>query len=508
MKITTYILALLMVFHALVSCEKNFDEINTNTVDPTSESVDPVFVLNNAILGLSFPNGANIIYDSGIVQQIISPNSGVITGANYNQDNRNSTMEQWNDYYENVIKHTGDVINQIQEVPERSNLLNITRIIEAYAFMVLTDTYGHIPYFEAGKGFSDQIVLPVYDSQEAIYMDLINELREAVSALNDSGDAVGEIMYGGDLDKWRKLGNSLLLRIGMRISNVDNAMGQQIVQEAFAAGLLGSNDDNFVVRHDNNFTNPYGGIFNGTEANNFYLVDSFVDYLSNTNDPRLRSMAIRYIGATSGPEQTLDIASKDPGDQIGMPMGHDNGSIGAVATDMGLASFYDFTQLDRFTYGAINAPMFLLTYAQTQLALAEAAANGWISGNANEYYEEGVRAHMEQLAAYGEDAAIPADQIDAYLAENPFDAANAVEQINNQYWVASLLNGPEAWANFRRSGFPDLPPNPFPGQDISGDFINRLTYPSSEIAVNKANLDAAVSSMGPDNLDTRVWWDN
>jgi hypothetical protein len=177
MKITTYILALLMVFHALVSCEKNFDEINTNTVDPTSESVDPVFVLNNAILGLSFPNGANIIYDSGIVQQIISPNSGVITGANYNQDNRNSTMEQWNDYYENVIKHTGDVINQIQEVPERSNLLNITRIIEAYAFMVLTDTYGHIPYFEAGKGFSDQIVLPVYYSQEAINMDLINEIR-------------------------------------------------------------------------------------------------------------------------------------------------------------------------------------------------------------------------------------------------------------------------------------------------------------------------------------------
>jgi hypothetical protein len=90
---------------------------------------------------------------------------------------------------------------------------------------------------------------------------------------------------------------------------------------------------------------------------------------------------------------------------------------------------------------------------------------------------------------------------------NPFDPANAIEQINTEYWVSSLLNGPEAFANFRRSGFPALTPNPYPGQDISGDFINRLTYPSAEIAVNKANVDEAISRMGPDNLDTRVWWD-
>jgi hypothetical protein len=497
-----------VLLFSMLGCENEFDEINTNKVDPTSESINPVFLLNNAIIGLSFPSFSNIIYEVGIVQQIISPNSGVIAGANFNQDNRTATVDQWNDYYENVIKHTGEILGQLGENPERSNLLQMTRIIEAYAFMVLTDDYGDIPYFEAGKGFSDQIAFPKYDAQQDIYTDIIKELTEATAALSESAPAeTGEVLYSGDLNKWRRLGNSLLLRAGMRLVNVDGALAQQTVQAAVAGGVLQSNDDNFVVRHDNNFTNPYGGLFNGTEANNFYLTANFVDFLFNTNDPRLTSMAIRYVGANSGPEQTLDRSSKDPADQIGMPMGHDNASIAGVASDMGLASFFDFTQLDRFTYGSQTAPMFLLTYAQTQLLLAEAATRGWVGGSAASFYEAGVRAHMEQLTNYGGIAAIPTADIDTYLANNPFDVANALEQINTQYWVVSLLNGPEAFANFRRSGFPTLAPNPFPGQDISGDFINRLTYPTSEIAVNKANLDAAVARMGPDNLDTKVWWD-
>jgi len=102
---------------------------------------------------------------------------------------------------------------------------------------------------------------------------------------------------------------------------------------------------------------------------------------------------------------------------------------------------------------------------------------------------------------------IAGTDIDSYIAANPLNLTNAVEEINTQYWVASFLNGPELFANFRRSGYPDLTPNPYPAQDITGDFINRLTYPPAEIAVNQANLQEAVSRMGPDNLDTKVWWD-
>ncbi len=504
--ISNIALGLFLVFSSL-GCENNFDEINTNTVDPTSESINPVFLLNNAIIGLSFPAFSSIVYDAAIVQQIVTPNSGVVSGGNYNQDNRPATVEQWNDSYQSVIKHTGDIINQIEDNPSRGNLLQMTRIIEAYAFMVLTDEYGDIPYFEAGKGLSDQIVLPVYDAQEVIYKDIINELKEAVAGLNESQNMEsGEILYSGDLNKWRRLGNSLLLRAGMRLIKVDNALAQQTVQEAFAGGVLQSNDDNFVVRHDNNFTSPYGFVFNGSEANNFYMTANFVDYLTANNDPRLSAMAVRYVGASSGPEQTLDRASKDPADQIGMPMGFDNATIVGVASDLGLASFFDFTQVDRTTLGNLTAPMFLLTHAQTQLLLAEAATYGWVTGSVSDYYEAGVRAHMEQLADYGSTAEVPSSEISSYLAANPLNVTTSLEQINTQYWVASLLNGPEAFANFRRSGFPVLTPNPYPGQDITGDFINRLTYPTSEIAVNKDNVDAAIARMGPDNLDTKVWW--
>ncbi|NNE76099.1 MAG: SusD/RagB family nutrient-binding outer membrane lipoprotein [Pricia sp.] len=501
-------LVLTMVFLAL-SCDKNFDEINTNTVDPTSDSVDPIFLLNNAIINTSFSN-AQLIFDLGIVQQVISPNSGVLTGANYNQDNRDVTEDHWVKYYENVIKNTGDILGQLQaeNAPDRPNLLNMTRLVQALTFMILTDEYGDIPYFEAGKGITEQIVLPTYDAQEAIYTDLIREVKEATAALSITARMEnGEVLYSGDITKWKRFGYSLLLRLGMHLTEVAPALAEQTVQDAFAGGLMQSNDDNYVVRHDSNYTNNAGSTLNATEANNFYMVDTFVDYLSDTDDPRLGSLAIRYVGAASGPEQTQENGSTDPSVQIGMPLGYDNGTIAGVAESLGLASFYDFTQIDRFRVAKQTAPMFIVTYSQTQLLLAEAALRGWVSGTAADYYSAGVRAHMELMGEYDPASEIPTADIDAYLAANPFDAANAMEQINTQYWVSCFLNGPEAFANFRRTGYPDLTPNPYPAQDISGDFINRLTYPTSEIATNNENLSAAVARMGPDNLDTKVWWD-
>ncbi|MEM6630728.1 MAG: SusD/RagB family nutrient-binding outer membrane lipoprotein [Bacteroidota bacterium] len=496
-------LILLLFFSA---CEDEFNELNTNEVNPTS--IDPVFILNNAIVNASYP-GATLIYDLGIVQQIVSPNSGVITGANYNQDNRNATEDLWIDNFRGVIKHTRDLISQVEDNPERSNLLHMARIIQSYSFIVLTDTYGDIPYNEGGKGFTDQIVFPAYDSQEDIYPAIIQELTDASAALDFSGpEEPGEVLYGGDISKWKKLGYTLLLRAGMRLTKVNPTAAQAAVQAALAGGIMESNADNFVIRHDDNYNNAIGNTLNGTEANNFFLVASFVDVLQSTNDPRLAAIAVRYEGAASGPEQTVDRANIDPAVQIGMPMGHDNNSIVGVASDLGLVSFYEFSQADRTRVVKRNAPMFLATYAQAQLLLAEAAERGWVSsGSAESFYNNGVRAHMEQMADYDPASTVSEGDITAYLTANPFDSANALEQVNNQYWIASFLNGPEAFANFRRSGFPALAPNPFPGQDISGDFIRRLTYPSSEIAVNTDNVNAAISRMGPDNLETRVWWD-
>ncbi len=487
------------------ACDKGLADLNRNVTNPTA--IDPVFQLNNAIVSLSYP-GATLIYQMGIVQQVVTPNSGVLTGANYNQDNRDNTQALWQQYYRNVIRNTRDVINRTKSMADRANLMNMARIIQAQAFMILTDTYGDIPYAEGGLGYTQQLFLPKYDAQQDIYPKLITELTEATNALNAAAKTeVGEVLYGGNIAQWKKYGYSLLLRAGMRLSKVDAAKAQSTVQTAFTGGVILSNADNAYIRHTSDYTQPIGSTLNSTEAANFYLTETFVNYLKNNNDPRLSSIAIRYVGAKSGPDQTPANGTTDPSKQVGMPMGYDNGTIQAVALSKGLASFYAFSQLDRRRLGKVTMPAFLVTAAQTQLLLAEARQKGWITtGTAQGYYEAAIRAHMEQMATFDAASAIAAPAIQAYIDANPFDAAKALEQINTQYWIASFLNGPEAWANFRRSGFPVLTPNPYPGKAISGPFINRLTYPNSEISVNSTNIQAAIARQGADNLDTKVWW--
>ena len=494
----------------LLACDDGFDDLNTSKTDATF--ANPVLQLNNAIIESSFPNSI-LVYDMGIVQQIVTPNSGVLTGANFNQDNRNVTQQLWQNYYRNVIKETRDILKNAEELAaNRNNLVQMTRIVQANVFMILTDEYGSIPYEEAGEAFNEKILYPEYNAQEAIYADIITELQQATAALDTEGAIeTNDILFEGAVVQWKRYGYSLLLRAGMRLSKVDPDRAQALAQEAFAGGVIVSNDDNVIIRHTIDYTNEVGRILNATEANNYYLAAPFVDYLQSHDDPRLASIAVRYVGAKSGPEQKTGAGgngSNDPAIQIGMPVGNNDATVKVVAADLGLASFYEFSQADRERVVTQTSPIFPVTAAQSQLLLAEAAQRGWISGSVEAFYTAGVTAHMQQMASYDEASAIADSAITAYLAANPFDAANALEQINTQYWVASFLNGPEAFANFRRSGFPILTPNPFPGQDITTDFIRRLTYPSSEIAVNSENVSNAIAEMGPDKLDTRVWWDS
>lgn len=487
------------------SCDKGFDELNVNKTAATS--VNPVFILNNAAINASVP-AQTVQYEMSIVQQMVSPNSGVLTGANFNQDNREATSATWQRYYRSVIRNTIEVINATKTNAARANLYQMARILQAYSFMILTDTYGEIPYTEAGAGYISQIVLPKYDTQQTVYAGIIKELTEATTALDATKTIeTADILYGGDIAKWKKFGNSILLRAGMRLSKVDAAQAQQIVGKALAAGVMTSNSDNAFIKHDANYTNGVGQMLNSTEAANFYMGAPFLDFLKKTNDPRIKSIAVRYVGAASGPEQTAAKASIDPNVQIGMPFGYDNNSISVPFKAAGLNSFYEYTQVDRTRLAKNTAAMFFVTFAQTQLLLAEAAQRGWITGNAADFFNAGIKAHMEQLATVDVNSAVPTTAIDTYLQENPLIATSALEQINTQYWVASFMNGPEAFANFRRSGFPLLAPNPFPGKSIKGNFIRRLTYPNSEISVNSTNVKEAISRMGADDLDTKVWWD-
>jgi len=502
-KIINYCFLLTIVLFAS-SCDKGFDDLNTNKVNPTS--IDPLYQLNNAVVNASFPGNSSLAYDIGVVQQIISPNNGVLNGANFNSDNRGNTQVIWQNYFRNVIRNTNDVILNTKSDANRVNLYHMARIFQAYAYMVLTDEYGDIPYTEGGKGYTDQNFFPVYDAQQQIYTDIIKELGEAATALNAAGKIeIGDILYGGVVAQWKKFAYSLMLRAGMRLSKADATKAQSTVQAAFQGGVILANADNAFIRHDANYTNPVGATLNSTEAANFYLTKPFVDSLKNRNDPRLKAIAVRYVGATSGGTQTTASRTTDPSLQFGLPLGFDNNAAQAYALSVGLAHFYDFSQADRTRIVKQTAPCFLVTAAQTQLLLAEARQRGWITtGTVQGYYDAGVTLHMQQMATYDAGCTVAAGDITTYLTNNPFDPAKALEQIGTQYWIASFLNGPEAFANYRRTGFPALAPNPYPGKEVA--FIFRLTYPNSEQSVNTTNFNAAISRQGPDKLDTKVWW--
>ncbi len=507
-----YSLVSLLSLSLLMACDNGFDEMNTNPVRLTS--IDPVFQLNRALISVA-PGYGQLTYEVTIVRQMITPFIGVGTGGNLNQDNRSATQANWQNFYRNVIDNLVSAVDAAgMEASEKPNIYNMLRIFKAYAFMVVTDTYGDVPYGEAGRGFIDGTVFPVYDPQQQIYMDILDELSEASAALNESADVVAQdALYGGNISRWKKFGYSLLLRAAMRLSKVDPTTAAQYVGTAVAGGLMESNLDNAVVRHNADFRNGVGTNVNGGQSPFYYLDEEFVNWMKDHNDPRLVSIAVRYVGAEQDGDQNEDNAVRTYDVQIGMPQGYDNTSMGEqmIPESYGLASLYDFSQMDRTRFGNPEAPNFFLTYSQTRLLLAEAIVRGWATGDAAAEYEAGIRGHMIQCSQWPGDTDVDPADIDAYVAANPLTSGTdeqKIEEINEQYWMSSYLSSYEVWANFRRSGYPNVAPNPYPGGDLtSEDFIRRLTYPDSEASVNNDNLSAAISRQGPDILDTRVWWD-
>jgi len=508
MKRNYIILLLLVSMTALNSCDKNFEQINTNPVLATT--LDPGYLFTNAQFGLA---QNTLFYQSAIVQQIISPFTGVLDGGNHNIVYDPNTNAMFNAAYtapNGPVVLLVSTINQTKANAARSNLYNMARIMKAYQFQVLVDTYGDVPYTEAGLGFINSINLPKYDDHKAIYADILKELDEATKALDATKSIEkGDLFYKGNIAQWKKLGNSLLLRTGMRYTKIDAAKAQQYVTAAVTGGVMQSNADNAYISFNSAFNHPSSNSYQGTEKGNYYLAKPFVDALLSTSDPRLALIAVKYqfpanALATAGTEDT------NPMNQQGMPMGYNESTISNDPQYPGKSgAAWKYSQLNRRTVAKIEAPEFFVTHAQTQLLLAEAAQRGWTSGTAASFYNAGVKAHMDQLKQYDPSAIISNAAQDAYLLANPFDATLALQQINNQYWIASFQNGSEAWANFRRSGFPALTPNPYPSVDPSviGGFVRRLVYPVREKSVNTTNYNEAVARMGPDNLATRIFWD-
>lgn len=406
----------------------------------------------------------------------------------------------------------------------------MARILKVFMFHRMTDLYGDVPYTEAGD--PSVTAYPKYDKQQDIYSDMLNELNEAQAALSSTTSTLGsaDLYYGGNVTKWRKFANSLMLRIAMRMSKVDPTTAQKWVQTAVNNGLIDSYADDAILNHtdgdpNNDSAEPWGKIYSSSDPQAFYLSEYFVNLLKNSNDPRMALIGVVVAHPANGySSSSYEKGNSDPSVQVGMPVGYTTTdgtwSIKKAPGYPGdnFRSYYSLPS--RYTYADPKAPTMIVTYAENQLLLAEAAYRGWLNGvsgakTAKEYYEAGVTAAMKQFAHYTNGSSLYTQYITdaaikAYLEANPYDASKALEQINTQYYILTFCDDYETFANWRRSGYPQLTPvnKSYPNTVTNGTIPRRFTYPSSESQSNSANYQEAVSRLsGGDKMTSRVWWD-
>ena len=520
------ILLICTVF-TLAGCDKDFVQVNTNPYAITD--MDPAIIF----AGAQRTQIGTWNAEHTIVQQFLGAyNTGANTGFNFNQDIDGNSTPKWDQSYANgangnaaPVKNLIQAINLLGPGTARVNLLSMIRIWKAQLFMGLVDDYGDVPYFEAGKAVSEGVFYPKYDDDAVIYDDLYKELKEAIAALNPSGEFISaDLFYGinaqpstktgtaaDQVAKWKKLGNSLLLRLGMRYSKLNPTKAATIVAEAFAGGVMSSNADNAFVKNDGtNFTQGDNAALRNFSQFN-YAAEPFVNHLKLTSDPRAKYLIALYAdpGAIANDVNPDTVLSH----QFGVPIGVTSDQILAPGSPYRgpRGSGLNYSQFNVNKIAAPGVPEFWVTYAQTSLLLAEAAKRGWVPGGdaaAKTYYENGITADMATYALYPGTNPISAAEITAYI-NNPavaYNATDALKLINTQYWVVNIRNGTEAFANFRRTGFPVLSPNMF-NNNLNGGFVRRLSYPDVEGSANAANYAAAAAAIGGDKLTSRVFWD-
>jgi len=398
----------------------------------------------------------------------------------------------WDDLY----KTLGDVrlLEQLGVEDAHPNYEAIAIILRTWMFSILTDAYGNIPYSDyLVLGDSASLTHPSFDAQEDIYLGskgLLNELARANALIKVGGVSVkGDILYEGDMDKWKRLGNSLRLRLLMRISHKVN-VGFELQAIADAGEYFKSNEQQAVLPYLRTYPNTHPVYaLSLTEFDQTRLSQSFFTELTRLNDPRLAQFA----------------RPTDASIEAGSIPQYEGWRNGAAGCDLdGVKLGYAYHTWPTHPEAMQQAPGILMTYAEVMFLLAEAAEQGYIIGYSDVYYREGIRASMEMYAVeYG---GTFVQSLDAYFNQESIklDLTDApLEYILTQKWIALFFTGLEGWYTHRRTQLPRLisPCNAF----HNGQMPLRFRYPASVAQLNPTAYQQAVADMGGDELFTRMW---
>lgn len=551
------IFSTLMVFCVVASCDT--EELHNLNINPQAVSqIDLHFLFSAAELGMASQGTSgdnrytdwrtNIGLASTAIQQLAT--IGDISSAGmYYRHNEETASAPFDFIYNDQLKNIAEILRQTDvggfAEGQIQNTRNAARILKAWSFQRLTDFYGAIPYFEANRGL-EQIYFPKYDNQSVIYPDLLKELDEATAGISASNDDPGfkaaDMIYQGDLDKWKKFGYSMMLKVAMRASNVDPGLANQYVAKAIAGGVFENNDDNVWIPMaigPSQWTNQNGisrAFYPGDGGNKNYLAKTFVDFLKGADpndpsddDPRLMiftdgigpwtsagwdtSVKIKY--ARSKGDTVLFSYKTKPVEQKGMPSGLFQDAQAAL---LGVSQFLPDTTYSHISPYMLDYddPYLIMAHAEVEFLLAEAAERG-IGGatDAPGHYNAGVKSAMQMYEPFfvnnekGPTGEVTDAQVAAYLAKYPYGSGgvsgseSALEQIGWQLWASKFTNWWDAWNDWRRTGYPTLVEHTDDPNNVTGGKIPvRLRYPTSETVANpNFNQDSK------NNYTSPVWWD-
>ncbi len=513
--------AVLAVVVGTAGCDefKNLTDINENPNAPTA--LAPEFVLPSLVRGLA----EQLLGEDNIDMRPASQWVQHIARIQYAFSGRYDLgsdfgSRDWGSFY----SLSGDPPNGIFVLavqmlygalalePADANQVAVAKILKAYAAHNLTDIFGDVPYFDAVKGGDpdDPVIRPVYDSQSDIYDDLFKELTEASTMINTGapGFTGGDLVYAGDMERWRRFANSLRLRLAMRIAEVSPGKAQSEAAAAVAAGVMEDHSHTAKLQYSAAAPdqNPMWVGF-VERPGDYRPAKTLADTMLARGDPRIRF----HLDPTEDFQNGLtDVQFR------GMPHGYADDR----AFDENDPPSRDFSYVSQVGAWHLRpgGPAFFMEYAETLLLQAEAAYRGWIQGSAQDFYERGITASMEVYAAdLPRDAGafltppvpgIDQSEIDAYLAHPLVDwngGQGQLELIYTAYWLQLWDQGVEAFSKYRRTNVPYL----VPGIDAFNAMVpQRWPYPRSEQTFNETNVQAAISAQGGDDAwDGRVWWD-
>lgn len=467
----------LLLIITIVGCTDDFEEINTNPNRPEVVSAD---LLLAKVLSTAANENALEAWNRG---NIAAQYTAKINFTDFDRYLWEDNGGYWNDLYNNLRDIENILVIARDEASPNPSYEGVALVMKAWSYSELTSLWGDIPFTEAIQGRSEeQILQPQYTPQTEVFAGILDNLQRANDLLQAGGPAIaGDLIFQGDIAKWKKFANSLRVRILMRISDKQDVSAalQEIVSNQ---PLMESNADNARMEYLSSQPNTW--------PVHTYRVGSFDEYrlsltnesiLRDFNDPRLFRW-FRPTDRTIGTEEAV---------YAGMPNGLSENN---ASTYNGGAQ--NVSRCSRILYEEPNSvDAVLMQFAELQFLLAEAVQRGLISGDAQTYYEQGVASSFDYW-----EVPLPG----GYLSQGGVAYDNTLETIMNQKWLSLFLNGYEAYYDYRRTGFPAaITPGP---DNVNGDEVPvRYLYPDDQQTLNTTNYQAALARQGEDNINTDMW---